>query len=156
MSRRTPLHLHPGALALVFVGGTVGTGARVLLSDGAPLVRDILIAGLPAATLGINVVGSFLLGLLVAALLRRGPLTRTSRRAHLLLGTGFLGGFTTYSALALDTVGLLADGRAALAVLYGLGSVVLGLVGAGAGVVCGTKTRRTGGGTASEAGGTAP
>ncbi|MGO1607551.1 MAG: CrcB family protein, partial [Brevibacterium yomogidense] len=66
MTRSAPLHLRPGALALVFLGGSAGTSARVLLTDVTPLV-----AGVPAMTVGINVVGAFLLGLLLEALIRR-------------------------------------------------------------------------------------
>ncbi|MGO1452717.1 MAG: CrcB family protein, partial [Brevibacterium yomogidense] len=134
MTRSAPLHLRPGALALVFLGGSAGTSARVLLTDVTPLV-----AGVPAVTVGINVVGAFLLGLLLEALIRRGPDTGTPGRLRLLLGTGFLGGFTTYSALSLDTAVLLTDGRPGPAALYGLGSVVLGLLAAAGGVACGTK-----------------
>ncbi|MGO1898461.1 MAG: fluoride efflux transporter FluC [Brevibacterium yomogidense] len=138
MTRSAPLHLRPGALALVFLGGSAGTSARVLLTDVTPLV-----AGVPAVTVGINVVGAFLLGLLLEALIRRGPDTGTPGRLRLLLGTGFLGGFTTYSALSLDTAVLLTDGRPGPAALYGLGSVVLGLLAAAGGVACGTKCRVT-------------
>lgn len=138
MISRTPLHLRPGAIALVFLGGSAGTGARVLLTDATPLV-----AGIPAVTVGINVIGAFFLGLLLEALLRRGPDSGTPHRLRLLLGTGFLGGFTTYSALSLDTVALLTEERAGIAALYGLGSVILGLLAAAAGVACGTKSRLT-------------
>ncbi|MGO1397347.1 MAG: CrcB family protein [Brevibacterium yomogidense] len=153
MTRSAPLHLRPGALALVFLGGSAGTSARVLLTDVTPLV-----AGVPAVTVGINVVGAFLLGLLLEALIRRGPDTGTPGRLRLLLGTGFLGGFTTYSALSLDTAVLLTDGRPGPAALYGLGSVVLGLLAAAGGVACGTKSRLPAAGTdpAPEAGGTTP
>lgn len=153
MTSGTPLHLRPGALALVFLGGSAGTGARVILTDVTPLV-----AGVPAVTVGINVAGAFLLGLLLEALIRRGPDTGTPRRLRLLLGTGFLGGFTTYSALSLGTVMLLTEGRAGTAALYGLGSVVLGLLAAAAGVACGTKGRQSDDGPdpAPEAGGTGP
>lgn len=153
MTRSAPLHLRPGALALVFLGGSAGTSARVLLTDVTPLV-----AGVPAVTVGINVVGAFLLGLLLEALIRRGPDTGTPGRLRLLLGTGFLGGFTTYSALSLDTAVLLTDGRPGPAALYGLGSAVLGLLAAAGGVACGTKSRLPAAGTdpAPEAGGTTP
>ena len=68
------------------------------------------------------------------------------------------GGFTTYSALSLDTAVLLTDGRPGPAALYGLGSVVLGLLAAAGGVACGTKSRLPAAGTdpAPEAGGTTP
>ncbi|SMY11110.1 fluoride efflux transporter FluC [Brevibacterium jeotgali] len=153
MTSGTPLHRRPGALALVFLGGAAGTGARVSLTSALPLV-----AGVPAVTVGINVIGAFVLGLLVETLIRRGPDTGTPRRLRLLLGTGFLGGFTTYSALSLDTVLLLTEGRTGIAALYGLGSVVLGLLAAAAGVACATRGRRPDQGThpAPEAGGAGP
>lgn len=138
MTRSTPYHLRPGALVLVFLGGCTGTGARVMLTDAMPLV-----GGVPAVTVGINVIGAFFLGLLLEALIRRGPDTRAPRSLRLLLGTGFLGGFTTYSALSLDTAVLLTEGRPGLAALYGLGSVVLGLLAAAGGIACGTKCRVT-------------
>ena len=153
MTSGTPLHRRPGALALVFLGGSAGTGARVSLTGASPLV-----AGVPAVTVGINVIGAFLLGLLLQALICRGPDTGTPRRLRLLLGTGFLGGFTTYSALSLETVTLLAEGRTGAAALYGLGSVILGLLAAAAGVASATRGRQTDEGPppAPEAGGTGP
>ena len=60
---------------------------------------------------------------------------RRRRQARLLLGTGFLGGFTTYSALAVEADGLLRGGRVGLAVAYALTTVVVGLVASLAGVI---------------------
>jgi len=145
-----PPHLRPGALVLVFAGGSAGTGARALLAEAVPSV-----GGLPVAILGINIVGAFALGFLLDALARRGPDTG-ARRLRLLLGTGLLGGFTTYSALSLDTAGLLADGHALRATAYGLGSVVGGLLAAGAGAACAMRSRRGGPDPAPEAPGAGP
>lgn len=115
------------ALPLVFVGGTAGTLLRHLLAALVPPV-----GGVPLTIGAINVGGAFVLGLLLGGL-RGGPLTRRPR-ARLLVGTGVLGGFTTYSALAADGVALVRD-DAALAAAYVVGSVVLGLLAAGLGVV---------------------
>ncbi|QNA91645.1 CrcB family protein [Microbacterium sp. Se63.02b] len=100
-------------LFLVAIGGTVGTAARLglglVLPDG----------GFPAAVLVANVVGSFLIGVLAARL----PATADLR---LLLGTGVLGGFTTYSAFTTGTLSLWVH-EPLLAFAYAVGSLVLGL-----------------------------
>jgi fluoride exporter len=68
---------------------------------------------------------------------------RSHRRAdRLLVGTGFLGGFTTYSALAVETDGLLRDGRVAVALTYALTTVVVGLLASLAGVVAARAAAR--------------
>lgn len=114
------------ALPLVFLGGTAGTLLRHLLAAVVPPV-----GGVPLTIGAVNVGGAFVLGLLLGGL-RGGPLTRRPH-ARLLVGTGVLGGFTTYSALAADGVALARD-DAALAAAYVGGSVVLGLLAAGLGV----------------------
>ena len=128
MSR--PPHLQPGLVALVGLGGAVGTLVRFGLTRALPTG-----AGWPVATLVANLVGAFLLGLLLEALVRRGPEDETRRRLRLALGTGVLGGFTTFSALALEIERLGAGGHALLAAAYGLVSIVAGVACAGAGVV---------------------
>jgi len=81
-------------LLLVMFGGALGSGARYGVN---------LLAGrttFPWATLTVNVVGSFLMGALVTLAATRA----WSNEARLLLTTGFLGGFTTYSAFSYETV----------------------------------------------------
>ena len=95
------------ALLLVTAGGVVGSLARYGLTDAFP---DL------AATFAINVVGAFLLGALVV----RRPVEHWSRP---LLGTGFLGGFTTMSALAVQTV----DASLPTATAYLAGTLVVGI-----------------------------
>ena len=116
-----PVHLRWQYLTLVFAGGTVGTALRELLVITVPPV-----AGVPVVIVGINIVGAFLLGLLLETLTRRGPDEGRRRRLRLLLGTGVLGGFTTYSALATDTTVLLTGGAVGPALLYALGTVLIG------------------------------
>jgi CrcB protein len=93
----------------------------------------------PVGILAVNVVGAFLLGLLLERLLRAGPDTGGRRDLRLLLGTGFLGGFTTYSTLATDTVALLVAGAAGRALLYAFGTLLLGLLASLAGIWCGGR-----------------
>lgn len=124
-------------VALVAAGGVVGTAAREALALGVPAA-----GGVPWAILVANLSGALLLGLLVGALAARGPETAGHRRVRLALGTGVLGGYTTYSALAADTAGLLGTDPA-LAVAYGLGSVVLGVALAAAGLLVGHRVGRS-------------
>ena len=77
--------------------------------------------------------GSFALGALLATLLVRDH-SAPANRLRLLLGTGFLGGYTTYSALAVETDTLLRGDHLALGLTYAAGSVVAGLLAAYAGV----------------------
>ncbi|MGN6127128.1 MAG: fluoride efflux transporter FluC [Humibacter sp.] len=117
-----PLHLRPGAIALVFVGGAVGTLARYLLALVLPPV-----GGLPIATLLVNVVGAFLLGVLLGGIAKRGAESRRGRTLRLLIGTGVMGGFTTYSTLAVETAQLIGGGNGWLGAGYALGTLVIGL-----------------------------
>jgi CrcB protein len=128
-------HRDPRLVALVAAGGTGGVLARDLVT------RAVGDTDWPVATFAINVAGAFLIGLLLAALRRRGADEGRRRLARLLLATGVLGGFTTYSALALGTVELVRDDRVLAGAAYGLGTVVVGL---GAVVLGAALGRRTG------------
>ena len=135
----TPIavHLTPGFIALVAVGGAAGSIAR----HG---VEQLLGSsdGLPIGTLSVNLAGAFLLGVPIEALALRGSDAGRRRAARLLLGTGFLGGYTTCSALAGEADGLLRDGRAGLAVAYVFATVVVGLGASLAGVLCARAVAR--------------
>lgn len=132
-----PVHLSPAFLLLVGAGGAVGTLLRYLLQQGVePL------GGVPVVTLLVNAVGAFLLGLLLETLVRRGEDRGRRRVLRLLLGTGALGGFTTYSALAVDTVTLLHEGSPGLAVVYAFGTLVLGAVASILGIAVGVRGNR--------------
>ncbi|MCU1437844.1 MAG: CrcB family protein [Naasia sp.] len=122
-------HLDPVLLAAVAVGGAAGTAARMGITNAIP-VWD-----LPFATLLVNVTGAFALGLLLAALGGSSSDTGPRRASRLLLGSGFLGGFTTYSQLALDAANLLFDGRGGLALLYAAATLALGIGAAAAGML---------------------
>ncbi|MCE0509146.1 CrcB family protein [Microbacterium sp. KKR3/1] len=108
-------------ILLVAVGGMVGTAARLGLGLVLPDA-----GGFPVAVLLANVLGAVLIGVLAARL-------PSSTDLRLALGTGVLGGFTTYSAFMTGTVELWADAPV-LAVAYAIGSLVLGLAGAALGL----------------------
>lgn len=138
-----PLHLRGRSLGLVALGGALGTAVREVLVLSVPTPPGTV----PWTVLAINVVGAGILGLLLETLARRGPDEGRRRDLRLLLGTGVLGGFTTYSALAVDTA-LLGGGALPLALGYGTGSVVVGLLSAAAGIAAGRALhdrRRRGG-----------
>ncbi|MFS0717305.1 CrcB family protein [Arthrobacter sp. 1P04PC] len=108
-----PVHLHPGLVLVVMAGGFFGALARYGLSALLPSPGSW-----PLPTLVINLAGAFLLGGLLEALVRRGPDAGRRRITRLLAGTGFMGAFTTYSTLALETNTLLDSGRVTDALLY--------------------------------------
>lgn len=110
-------------LGLVMVGGAMGTLVRALLADAAPTDPDAV----PWMTLVINVTGAFVLGLLLELLVRAGPDDGRRRAARLGVGTGLLGGFTTYSTLAVETAAALRPTTLAIGLIYPVGSVVLGI-----------------------------
>lgn len=143
--RLVKAHLSWADIGIVAAGGAVGTGLRYLItlsmSTLVGATRSIPTwAGMPLATVGINVVGAFLLGMLLELLTRHGPDTGWSRRVRLGLGTGSLGGFTTYSALATETVtlGFIDPG---IAIGYALGTVIIGAVATTAGIWLGRRQR---------------
>ncbi len=123
-----PAHRDPRRIALVFAGGAVGASLRAWLGASLPPST----AGFPWATFTANVTGAFMLGLLSEFLLRR---VRDEGRRHALqltFGTGLLGGYTTYSSFAVETVTLLDDAPW-LAAGYAAGTVVAGFAAAAAG-----------------------
>ncbi|MFN7242544.1 MAG: fluoride efflux transporter FluC, partial [Dietzia cercidiphylli] len=84
----------PVAVGLVALGGAVGSALRATVA--------VMLPGTPlGATLAVNVLGAFLLGLVLEWLAASGERLGERRRAgvRLLLGTGVCGGFTTYSAV---------------------------------------------------------
>jgi len=80
----------------------------------------------PWPTLGVNAIGSVLMGLLAGWLARQG---QGSDELRLLLGVGVLGGFTTFSAFSLELVVLMQRGQFTFAALYLILSVALGVTG---------------------------
>lgn len=108
----------PMALAIA-LGGAVGALSRHYM---AAAVSRAFGLGFPYGTLTVNVVGCFLMGLLVEALALRFSITPEARG---FLAVGLLGGFTTFSAFSLEVALLYERGQLLLAALYVVASVVL-------------------------------
>jgi fluoride exporter len=124
-ARPTPAHA-----LLVFVGGATGVLARDGLLHLAPTTRDAI----PWMLLALNVVGSALLGLLVTRVLDPRPDLVAPR---LLLATGLLGGFTTYSSLVSAAIVQGHDGHLANGFVTLLATSVVGVAAA----ILGARTR---------------
>ncbi|SNT37110.1 CrcB protein [Rhodococcoides kyotonense] len=117
-------------LGMVAAGGSLGAPTRYVVGD----LWTPPACAFPWSTFAINIVGAFALGLLLETLTRSGSDVGRRRSIRLLLGTGFLGTFTTYSSLVVDTDLLIHHGRIALAAVYAAGSVLVGLCAAGGGM----------------------
>lgn len=106
---------------IVFLGAGLGGMAR----HGVGLAALRFGTAFPYGTMSINILGSVLMGVLAGWYAMRGG----SQSLRLFLATGVLGGFTTFSSYSLEGVLLLERGEVGAALIYILGSVVLGLAG---------------------------
>ncbi|MGW9021764.1 CrcB family protein [Leucobacter chromiiresistens] len=127
-------------LGLVVLGGAVGSLGRAAVSAALAAPTDG--RGLPFATLLVNVTGAFALGLLVEVIAHRSDPAR--RRIRLLLGTGLLGGFTTYSLLAGELAESLLAGRYALAAVYAAATLLGGALASWLGLLAGRGIAQAG------------
>lgn len=105
----------------VAIGGAIGAVGRYL--TGVAAVR-VMGHGYPWGTLTVNIVGSFLMGVLIVFLMTKDGDLRIAP----LLMTGMLGGFTTFSAFSLDALTIFERGQVGQAALYVIASVVLSLL----------------------------
>ncbi len=117
-------------LVAIGLGGSAGSLARWRVEQSWPIRPG----GVPWATFAINVAGCTLLGLLMVVVLERWPNARYLRPA---LGTGVLGGFTTFSTAMAESRALVVHGSAPVAAGYLAASVVAGLLGVWAGTALG-------------------
>ena len=117
-------------LLIIALGGALGAVSRFLLGNA---VSRAIGSALPYGTFMINVIGCFAMGLLTTIIVDRELLPAAWR---LFLCVGLLGGFTTFSSFGYEALMLLTEGRLLAALAYVGGSVALGLVAAGAGVLC--------------------
>ena len=109
------------------IGGAAGAGLRW---EFGRLALRRLGAHFPWGTLGVNLIGGLLMGLLAGTMMAHAS---ANRPAWLLLAVGLLGGFTTFSAFSFDLFAMLERGRLGVALLYAAASVLgaLGLLALG-------------------------
>ena len=112
----------------VAVGGALGAMARYGVST---IIFSPSSQKFPWATMSVNVLGSFIMGLLFVIVVERGALPAEMRS---LLMVGFLGAFTTFSTFSLDALGLWQNGDLFMALVYALSTVVLCLAAVAAAV----------------------
>lgn len=120
--------MSPLLVLAVAAGGGVGAAGRFLL-DG--LINTGRQFRLPVGTLMINITGSLLLGIIVGAAAHLGAVPVA------VLGTGVMGGFTTFSTASFETVRLARSGRINAAAVNGLGMLVVSVAAATAGILLG-------------------
>ena len=115
------------ASALVAIGGGFGSWLRYLVGGlTSSLIGPARATAFPWATLSVNVLGSFAMGLLVGWMARFGEGNQDLR---LLIGVGLLGGFTTFSSFALEFVALTQRGAIGSALTYVALSLIAGFAG---------------------------
>jgi CrcB protein len=133
---------------IVGVGGAIGAVLRWAV--GGLMATDSATVGgaaFPWGTFVVNISGCFIIGLFLTVLAAR----RWSEELRMFIAVGVLGGYTTFSAFAWETLSLARAGRADLAIGYVVGSVALGLAAAALGTAVGraeTRGRATSAGAA--------
>ncbi|WP_378177200.1 fluoride efflux transporter CrcB [Aquimarina sp. SS2-1] len=108
-------------LILVFIGGGIGSVARFLISKY--INSDT--SGIPYGTFTVNVLGSFLIGIILGLSLKNNFLSQNS---VLLLATGFCGGLTTFSTFAYENHILIKSGDFISFGIYTIGSFIIGFL----------------------------
>ena len=132
-------------VCLVALGGAVGSVARWGVAHVLPTGSFW-----HWPTFAVNVLGALLLGLLLESLTRPVPETPRARTVRLLVGTGALGGFTTYSTFAQELWDGVSSGATGPALGYAGLTIVSGLLAAALGMVLGARVRGPGGARAAK------
>jgi len=117
----------------IAIAGALGSVARYLVAVGIQRVTADH-TQVPVGTLAVNVIGAFCIGVVMAVFAARGEL---DSRLRLAITIGFLGGFTTYSAFAYETVALLESDRVGTAALYVGATLIVAGAAAFAGILVG-------------------
>jgi CrcB protein len=128
--RRRPFggRARPDVLVAIALGGALGTPARYALAQVIHVARNTF----PWATFVTNVTGAFVLGAFLTLVIERFP---PNRYARAFFAIGFLGSFTTFSTMAVETVTLCKDGYAVLGIGYLCTSIAAGLASCSLGIV---------------------
>lgn len=117
-------------IALLALAGGLGAGTRFTV-DG--LLRSWFRTALPVGTMIINTSGSLLLGFLAGVVLAQ----HADPGLQVVLGTGFMGGYTTFSTASFETVRLIQAGRTGFALVNGVGTLVVTVAAAALGLAIG-------------------
>jgi len=117
----------------IAVGGAAGAVLRFWMSSG---IYALLGRGFPYGTLAVNILGSFLMGLMTILLLERMAVSAEWRAALLI---GLLGAFTTFSTFSIETYNLITEGAVLKALLNMAASVVLCILAVWAGIIMGRQ-----------------
>lgn len=121
-------------ILLVFIGGGIGSVLRFLLNK---TILGFTGTGFPYGVLLINIIGSFVIGLVAGFIKRDIPITFTPEQIINFVMVGILGGFTTFSAFSLEVVTMINEQRYSTALIYIISSVVLGILAAFTGLILG-------------------
>lgn len=107
-------------LLLVMVGGFFGAISRYILSEWIPIQNDF-----PSGTLAVNLIGCLFMGWFLTFI---GQYKQINPYFAMIIGTGFIGSFTTFSAFSVETILLFQSGFVFLALLYVFLTIFLGLI----------------------------
>lgn len=108
---------------LIALGGALGSVTRYYAMGW---IASFLGKNFPFGTMGVNILGSFVMGVLIVLF---GRAASVAQPVQAMLTVGFLGGFTTFSTFSLDTMALIERGNTWAAILYVLFSVLGSLLG---------------------------
>lgn len=115
-------------IILVFLGGGLGSALRFLITKYLNKAHF----SIPYGTLSVNILGSLLLGIILGWAIKNNAL---NSNFNLTLAIGFCGGFTTFSSFAFENQSLLKSGDYLHFLIYTLGSIILGILAIGLGLL---------------------
>lgn len=117
-------------ITLVGLGGFLGSVTRYVISIS---IQSRIEHGFPFGTLTVNIIGCFVIGILIGVSLSKS--ITMSDNIKLFISTGFLGGFTTFSAFSAETLALIDKGDFSIAFIYAAVSVIVGLLATWIGII---------------------